>query len=393
MLFSNDSNHERSWWYYVGRVTAVQVLLIILCFIVRIAGDAIASMWSGEVLLAAVILVFLYLPGVIVIGGSESIHMSASAGWILLLFSFAFYSVLFGSLVYFAHRYIQFLRSNGEARPYQPLSEPEPETWNEPVETSTAIPEGEELSDTAAEESVEEQDELEIPAESEPAADPPKNRGMRWLRCVIGVTAMQPILLLLCLVAPDSLLAAGIMTYFYLPARLLVDGFGLPAPVVLILFLVSVVVFSVVFGTVVCFGGPLAGRMFRRASAFKRRERPGKKSSAFPNIEQEGKVKWGCCVSVLIVLFIPLAIYCLFNLDHGGLGSLYERYVYKPVEWLLEFLLSHYDSLDLKILPFLFFLLLVVGTFYSVLFGSLFYWLCRELHCLFKFLSRKIVGK
>ena len=59
MFFSKDSNHERSWWYYVGRVTAVQVLLIILCFIVRIAGNAIASIWSGEVLLAAVILVFL----------------------------------------------------------------------------------------------------------------------------------------------------------------------------------------------------------------------------------------------------------------------------------------------------------------------------------------------
>ena len=104
MFFSKDSNHERSWWYYVGWATVVQVLLIILCFIVRIAGDAIASIWSGEVLLAAVILVFLYLPGVIVIGGSESIHVSASAGWILLLFSFAFYSVLFGSLFYWLCR-------------------------------------------------------------------------------------------------------------------------------------------------------------------------------------------------------------------------------------------------------------------------------------------------
>ena len=235
MFFSKDSNHERSWWYYVGRVTAVQVLLIILCFIVRIAGDAIASIWSGEVLLAAVILVFLYLPGIIVIGGSESIHVSASAGWILFLLSVAFYSVLFGSLFYFGHRYIRFLRSDGEDRSDKPVSEPEPETWDEQGETST---------DAATEESAEVQAPAEIPDESETPADPPGSRGMRWLRCVIGVTAVQPILLLLCLIAPDSILAAGIMTYFYIPARLLVDGFGLPGPVVLILFLLSVVFFA-----------------------------------------------------------------------------------------------------------------------------------------------------
>ncbi len=389
MFFGKDSNHERSWWYYVGRVTAVQVLLIILCFIVRIAGDAIASIWSGEVLLAAVILVFLYLPGVIVIGGSDSIHMSASAGWILLLFSVAFYSVVFGSLVFFAHRYILFLRSDGEGRPYKPGSESEPETWDEQVETSTAIPEGEELSDTAAEESVEEQDELEIPAESEPAADPPKNRGMRWLRCVIGVTAVQPILLLLCLVAPDSLLAAGIMTYFYLPARLLVDGFGLPAPDVLLLFLLSVVVFSVLFGSVVFFGYPLIKRMLGRASAFKRRERPGKKSSAFPSIESEGKMKWGCCVSVLIVLQ-PLLFLCSL-LDDGGLRSLYIKYVYQPAEWLLPVSRQHYT--DIRLLPVILFLLFVVGTFYSVLFGSLFCWLYRKSYSLVKSASRRAAGK
>jgi len=389
MFFSKDSNHERSWWYYVGRVTAVQVLLIILCFIVRIAGDAIASIWSGEVLLAAVILVFLYLPGVIVIGGSESIHVSASAGWILLLFSFAFYSVLFGSLFYFGHRYIRFLRSDGADRPYQPLSEPEPETWDEPGETSTAAPE--ELSDTAAEESVEGLDEAEVSAESEPAADLPKNRGMLWLRCVIGVTAVQPFLLLPCLVAPDSLLATGIMTYFYLPARLLVDGFGLPAPDVLLLFLLSVVVFSVFFGSVVYFGYPLIKRMPGRASAFKRRVRgrPGKKSSAFPSIESEGKMKWGCCVSVLIILQLPLSLYCIFG-HNGDMEPLYEQYVYKPAEWLIS--ASCYRRDDWNLLPVLVFLLFAAGTFYSVLFGSLFYWLCRELHCLFKFLSRKAAG-
>ena len=383
MFFSKESNHERSWWYYVGWATVVQVLLIILCFIVRIAGDAIASIWSGEVLLAAVILVFLYLPGVIVIGGSESIHVSASAGWILLLFSFAFYSVLFGSLFFFGHRYIRFLRSDGADRPYQPLSEPEPETWNEPGETST---------DAAAEESAEVQAPAEIPDESETPADPPGSRGMRWLRCVIGVTAVQPILLLLCLIAPDSILAAGIMTYFYLPARLLVDGFGLPGPVVLLLFLLSVVFFSVVFGTVVYFGYPLIKRMSGRASAFKRRVRgrPGKKSSAFPSIESEGKMKWGCCISVLIVLQ-PLLFLFWIVLDDSGPGSLYKQYVYKPAEWLLPVSRQHYT--DMAILPVVLFLLLVVGTFYSVLFGSLFYWLCRELHCLFKFLSRKIAGK
>ncbi len=392
MFFSKDSNHERSWWYYVGWATVVQVLLIILCFIVRIAGDAIASIWSGEVLLAAVILVFLYLPGVIVIGGSESIHVSASAGWILLLFSFAFYSVLFGSLFYFGHRYIRFLRSDGEDRSDKPVSEPEPETWDEQGETSTAAPE--ELSDAAAEESAEVQAPAEIPDESETPADPPKNRGMWWLRCVIGVTAVQPILLLLCLIAPDSILAAGIMTYFYLPARLLVDGFGLPAPDVLILFLLSVVVFSVFFGSVVYFGGPLVKRMLQRASAFKRRVRgrPGKKSSAFPSIESEGKMKWGCCISVLIALQ-PLLFLFWIVLDDSGPGSLYKQYVYKPAEWLLMLPFPRSDYNDMGLLPPLLFLLLVVGTFYSVLFGSLFYWLCRETHCLFKFLSRKIVGK
>ena len=385
MFFSKDSNHERSWWYYVGRVTAVQVLLIILCFIVRIAGDAIASIWSGEVLLAAVILVFLYLPGVIVIGGSESIHVSASAGWILLLFSFAFYSVLFGSLVFFAHRYILFLRSDGEDRSDKPVSEPEPETWDEQGETST---------DAATEESAEVQAPAEIPDESETPADPPGSRGMRWLRCVIGVTAVQPILLLLCLIAPDSILAAGIMTYFYIPARLLVDGFGLPAPDVLLLFLLSVVVFSVFFGSVVYFGYPLIKRMPGRASAFKRRVRgrPGKKSSAFSSIESEGKMKWGCCISVLIALQ-PLLFLFWIVLDDSGPGSLYKQYVYKPAEWLLMLPLPRSDYNDMGLLPPLLFLLLVVGTFYSVLFGSLFYWLCRETHCLFKFLSRKAAGK
>ena len=216
---------------------------------------------------------------------------------------------------------------------------------------------------------------------------------MRWLRCVIVVTAVQPVLLLLCLVAPDSLLAAGIMTYFYLPARLLVDGFGLPGPVVLILFLLSVVFFSVFFGSVVYFGYPLIKRMSGRASAFKRRVRgrPGKKSSAFPSIESEGKMKWGCCISVLIALQ-PLLFLFWIVLDDSGPGSLYKQYVYKPAEWLLMLPLPRSDYNDMGLLPPFLFLLFVVGTFYSVLFGSLFYWLCRETHCLFKFLSRRAAG-
>ena len=378
---NGDYDDGWTWLVCTGWATVVQLLLITLCFIVR----NVQSM--------AVFLVILYLPGSIVAAGA-SLPMSAPAVWILFLLSFAFYSVVFGTIFYFWHRYLRFLRSFEESRPYQPVPETEPETWDEQDKSSTAVPEGdqEELSDAAAEESVEGLDEAEVSAESEPAADLPKNRGMRWLRCVIGMTAVQPALLLLCLIAPDSLLAAGIMTYFYLPARLLVDGFGLPAPVVLLLFLLSVVVFSVFFGSVVFFGYPLIKRMPGRASAFKRRGRPGKKGSAFPNIEPEGKVKWGCCISVLIALQPLLFLFWLIHGDRGQ-GSLFMKYVYNPTEWLLQLLFSRYDSLDLKILPFLFFLLLVVGTFYSILFGSLFYWLYRKSYCLVKSASRRAAGK
>ena len=365
---NGDHDDGWTWLWCVVWATVVQAALITLCFIVR----NVQSM--------AVFLVYLYLPGLIVASGGEAPGMSALAVRILFFLSVAFYSVLFDSLVYFAHRYIRFLRSNGEDRPQKPVSEPEPETWDEQVAVST---------ETAAEESVEGRDEAEFSAEFKPAADLPKNRGMLWLRCVIGVTAVQPFLLLLCLVAPDSLLAAGIMTYFYLPARLLADGFGLPAPVLLLLFLLSVVFFSVFFGTVVCFGGPLVKRMLQRASDFKRRGRQGKKSSAFPNIEQEGKMKWGCCVSVLIALQ-PLLFLCGF--DDGVVGSLYKQYVYQPAKWLLP--VSPQHNTGIKLFPVELFLLLVVGTFYSVLFGSLFYWLCRGASCLSsKLASRKAAGK
>ena len=231
-IMSPTGDHDDGWTWLgcVGWATAVQVLLIILCFIVR----NVQSM--------AVFLVHLYLPGSIVAAGADHLPMSASSGRILFFLSVAFYSVLFGSLVFFAHRYIRFLRSYEENQPYKPVSESE------------------------------------------------------------------------------------------------------------------------------------------------NREGQGKKSSAFPNIEYEGKMKWGCCVSALIVLQPLLFLYSFMD---DGLGSLYERYVNQPAEWLLP----PHSCADVDLFPVLLFLFLVVGTFYSVLFGSLFYWLCRESHRLFKFLSRKAAGK
>ena len=219
----------RTWLWCVVWATVVQAALITLCFIVR----NVQSM--------AVYLVYLYLPGLIVAAGA-SLPMSASAVWILFLLSVAFYSVVFGSLVFFAHRYILFLRSNGEDRPQKPVSESEPEN----------------------------------------------------------------------------------------------------------------------------------------------REGQGETSS---NREPDGVAKWGCCISVLIALQ-PLLILCGF--DDGVVGSLYKQYVYQPAKWLLPVSPQDYT---MKLFPVELFLLLVVGTFYSVLFGSLFYWLCRESHRLFKFLSRKAAGK
>ena len=230
--FSNgDYDDGWTWLWCVVWATVVQAALITFCFMVR----NVQSM--------AVFLVYLYLPGYIAAAG-PAVPLSASAAWILLLLSVAFYSVVFGSLVYFWHRFVLMLRSNGEDRPHTPLSENEPEN----------------------------------------------------------------------------------------------------------------------------------------------RESQGETSSAFPSIEYEGKMKWGCCISVLIALQ-PLLFLSLFFYGDSGLGSLYKRYVYKPAEWLLPVSRQYYT--DINILPVVLFLLLVVGTFYSVLFGSLFYWLCRESHCLFKFLSRK----
>lgn len=225
MFLSDDHDGKWTWLICVGWATAVQVLLIILCFIVR----NVQSM--------AVFLVLLYLPGAIV--AADRLPMSASAGRILFFLSFAFYSVLFGSLVYFGHRYIRFLRSNGEDRPQKPVSESEPETRDGQGETSS-------------------------------------------------------------------------------------------------------------------------------------------------NCESDGGAKWGCCVSVLVVLQ-PLLILCVF--DDGIVGSLYKQYVCKPAEWLLPVSPQHYTGINL--FPVELFLLLVVGTFYSVLFGTLFYWLCRGSSCLFKLVLRK----
>ena len=86
MFFSKDSNHERSWWYYVGWATAVQVLLIILSLIVRFL---IVLNLESPALIPVFLLMFLYLPGVIVIGGDVSIPMSASAVRILFLLAHA----------------------------------------------------------------------------------------------------------------------------------------------------------------------------------------------------------------------------------------------------------------------------------------------------------------
>jgi hypothetical protein len=205
---NGDHDDGWTWLWCVVWATVVQAALITLCFIVR----NVQSM--------ALFLVYLYLPGAIAVAGPQ-VPLSASTVWILLLLSVAFYSVLFGSLVYFWHRFVLMLRSNGEDRPHTPVPENESEN----------------------------------------------------------------------------------------------------------------------------------------------RESQGETSS---NRESDGVTKWGCGVSVLIVLYIPLAIYCLFNLDDGGLGSLYERYVYKPTEWLLP-----HSSSDFP--PVFLFLLLVVGTFYSVVIGSVFY--------------------
>lgn len=212
--FSNgDFDDGWTWLWCVVWATVVQVALITFCFIVR----NVQSM--------AVFLVYLYLPGCIVVEGAHHPLMSASAVWILFFLSVAFYSVLFGSLVYFGHRYIRFLRSNEEDRPHTPLSENEPEN----------------------------------------------------------------------------------------------------------------------------------------------RESQGETSSAFPSIEYEGKMKWGCCVSLLIVLQPLLILFCL--LDDGVLNSLFMRYVNQPAEWLLP----PHSSGNVELFPFLLFLLLVVGTFYSVVIGSVFY--------------------
>ena len=227
--FSNgDFDDGWTWLWCVVWATVVQFALITFCFIVR----NVQSM--------AVFLVYLYLPGYIAAAG-PAVPLSASAAWILLLLSVAFYSVVFGSLVYFWHRFVLMLRSNGEDRPHTPVPENESENRESQAETSS-------------------------------------------------------------------------------------------------------------------------------------------------NRESDGVTKWGCGVSVLVVLQ-PLLFLCGF--DDGVLGSLYMKYFYKPAEWLLP---TH-SSNDWGLNTVLLFTLLVVGTFYSLLFGSLFYWLCRALHRLFKFLSRKAAGK
>ena len=208
--FSNgDYDDGWTWLWCVVWATVVQFALITFCFIVR----NVQSM--------AVFLVYLYLPGYIAAAG-PAVPLSASAAWILLLLSVAFYSVVFGSLVYFWHRFVLMLRSNGEDRPHTPVPENESEN----------------------------------------------------------------------------------------------------------------------------------------------RESQGETSS---NRESDGVTKWGCGVSVLVVLQPLLILFCL--LDDGVLNSLFMRYVNQPAEWLLP----PHSSGNVELFPVLLFLLLVVGTFYSVVIGSVFY--------------------
>ena len=208
--FSNgDYDDGWSWLWCVVWATVVQAALITFCFIVR----NVQSM--------ALFLVYLYLPGAIAVAGPQ-VPLSASTVWILLLLSVAFYSVLFGSLVYFWHRFVLMLRSNGEDRPHTPVPENESEN----------------------------------------------------------------------------------------------------------------------------------------------RESQGETSS---NRESDGVTKWGCGVSVLVVLQPLLILFCL--LDDGVLNSLFMRYVNQPAEWLLP----PHSSGNVELFPVLLFLLLVVGTFYSVVIGSVFY--------------------
>ena len=156
--FSNgDFDDGWTWLWCVVWATVVQVALITICFIVR----NVQSM--------AVFLVYLYLPGCIVVEGADHPLMSASAVWILFFLSVAFYSVLFGSLVYFGHKYIQFLRSNEEDRPHTPLSENEPENRESQGETSSAFP--------------------SIEYEGK----------MKWGCCVSLLIVLQPLLILFCL--------------------------------------------------------------------------------------------------------------------------------------------------------------------------------------------------
>ena len=123
--FSNgDYDDGWSWLWCVVWATIIQAALITFCFMVR----NVQSM--------ALVLVYLYLPGAIAVAGPQ-VPLSASTVWILLLLSVAFYSVLFGSLVYFWHRFVLMLRSNGEDRPHTPVPENESENRESQGETSS----------------------------------------------------------------------------------------------------------------------------------------------------------------------------------------------------------------------------------------------------------------
>ena len=66
MFFSKDSNHERSWWYYVGWVTAVQVLLILYFPCIVFAFQNPASLPILFILLPVCIALYSFVLGSII---------------------------------------------------------------------------------------------------------------------------------------------------------------------------------------------------------------------------------------------------------------------------------------------------------------------------------------
>ena len=199
--------------------------------------------------------------------------------------------------------------------------------------------------------------------------------GWTWLWCVVWATVVQAALITFCFIVRNVQSMAVFLVYLYLPGYIAAAGPAVPlsASAVWILFFLSVAFYSVLFGSLVYFWHRFV--LMLRSNGEDRphtpvpenesenRESQGETSS---NRESDGVTKWGCGVSVLVALQ-PLLFLCGF--DDGVLGSLYMKYFYKPAEWLLP---TH-SSNDWGLNTVLLFTLLVVGTFYSVVIGSVFY--------------------